>query len=296
MRTPTVRTAPMRKHLTRWLWFYRLRARHQKVSSARLLWYAVLGYALAGRWEPGLMALNTLALLGLVMFQGALNDYWDFRLAHEPNFLGALLRRGGLTPQRAVSAVVVPLGLAIPMLALAPRLGCSWQVPLLLLIGGGLSLAYSTPPLRLKTRRPWGVLVAPFLTTLMFVEAHMALTPLRPMTLGLAVLLWHFQLYAEFLHIVAMSPKSAVKYSPALALRQIPGLAVLGLTLSFLMTFAHPIFWVSVVGSTIRFRALRQGPIREAILRGRTNLLGGLLGLHEFAMYGGIGLLHVWPS
>ncbi len=284
----------MSSDLRTWLQCYRLQPCGQKVSSARLLLYAMLGYTIAGRWEPSLLALNTLALLGLVMFQAALNDYWDYQIAREPNALGVLLQSGRLTRRQAVRVIGAPLGLVLPMLASAPRLGCVWTVPALLCLGAALAALYATPPLRLKTRRPWSVLVAPSLTTLMFLEAHLTLAPLRPMALGLAVLLWHFQLYAELLHVVAMSPRSAVKYAPAAALRQLPWLAAGGVVLSLCLALAHPVFWISVAGSTMRFQAIRTASLRRIIHQGRTHLLSRVLGLHEFAAYGGLGLVHAW--
>ena len=286
--------APAGPQRPAWWHSYRLRPSNEKVGGGRLLLYAVLGYAFAAQWEPALILANTLALLGVVMFQGALNDYWDFRLSAEPNCLGMLLQRGWLTSSQAAVVILAPLSLALPMLWWASRWEDFRLVAVLLLVGAGLSAGYAVPPLRLKSRRPWGIFVAPCLTTLMFLEAHLTLAPLTPTAIGLAVVLWQFQLYAELLHVVAMSPRSAVKYSPTAALRQLPWLAAAGVVLSLGLALAHPVFWVSVAGSTMRFRAMRTTSLRRVISQGRTHLLSRLLSLYEFAAYGGLGLVHAW--
>lgn len=272
-----------------WLRFYRLRGWRAKVANARLLFYGVLGYAVAGHWDPIVILFNTVALLGLVMFQGALNDYWDFHLSGERNFLGSQIQAGRLTDRQAVRWLCAPLALSAPMILLARPLGVSWPVPSLLLLGALLAVCYSVPPIRLKIHRPWGLFVAPTLTTLMFFEAHLALGPCTLFSKGLLGLLFLFQLYAELLQVVADSPRSAEKCSPGRALalaRWLPGVsACVALGLAWL----HPAFWMSVIGSLSRLGAVWKLSLPQAVAQHRARTWGPLLSPYEFLGYGLMG-------
>jgi len=279
--------------VTEWFYFYHLRSWHRKMASVRLLLYAALGYVIAGHYHLPILCLNTLALLGLVMFQGPLNDYWDFRLSGERNFISAQVQSGRLSLQTLGQRLWFPLMLSFPMMLLSHRVGCSWTVPMLLGIGVGLPVAYSVPPLRLKTRRPWGLLVAPTLTTLMFLEAHLALAPLTPFVTQLSGLLFLFQLYAECLQVVDFSPKSSQKFAPCRALAMAHWLPGISAAIAAGLALRQPIFWLGVLGGVTRLYALRTARLPQAIARARRNSRSLLLSLYEFLGYATFGTLRL---
>lgn len=272
------------------LQFYRLLPWQQKVSNARLLLYALLGYAIAGQWHLPIIALNTLALLGLIMFQGALNDYWDFRCSGEQNVLGTQIQSSRLTQRQAIGWIVAPLALTLPMFLMARTWPYSWGVPALLMIGAALAVVYSMPPARLKQRSWLGVLMAPLLTTLMFLEA---VTVLKPATLFvdlLAVLLFLFQWYAELLHVLATATYHPPKWPHALAQQGLKTLPLVSGILAVGLALRYPIFWLSVFGAGMRYVAFRR-----CALRARAVWYSPLLSVYEFAGYGLLGLARLVP-
>ncbi|TDA31859.1 MAG: hypothetical protein DSO02_06160, partial [Hadesarchaea archaeon] len=73
--------------------FYRILPWKEKGSWPKLLGYAVLGYALSYRLDFPLILLNFLTVGGIFMYGFSLNDYFDFSLEGETNYVGEVLRR-----------------------------------------------------------------------------------------------------------------------------------------------------------------------------------------------------------
>jgi hypothetical protein len=241
--------------------------------------------------------LNTLALLGLVMFQGGLNDYWDHRTSGEPNRFGEWLDRR--RPSRAVvlARLALPLVLCLPALAALLRESPRHPSAALLVFGAALALAYSTPPLRLKAQRPWAILVAPVLTTSMFLESALLAGGPPAEVFALLPLLFLFQLYAEALHSVVNESAHDEKCPPAAAWRLARALPVVSLVLALALALVMPWFWLGVAGASMRLAALR--PLSDtsvsAAAQGQLGVTSPLLALYEFAGYAVLGIVSILP-
>jgi hypothetical protein len=268
-----------------WLELYRVLPWGHKVSNVRLLLYPLLAYVVAGPGDGGLRALNLAALLGLLMFQGATNDYWDYRTSGERNRLGVTLEH--LCPP----ARSVRLWLVAPLAAVPPIIGVlGWNQPWhpaigLLLLGALVALAYSTPPLRLKARRPWGMLAAPCLTTCMFLEALVLEAPLTAAPAAILLLLFLFQLHAEAIHSLANPSAHAEKCTDETARRVALVLPVAYVVVALPLALWKPWFWLSVLCGLIRLAAVRRIPVSRLREQGHATLTSPVLCLYEFAAY-----------
>ena len=145
--------------------FYRILPWEKKGSWVKLLGYTVLGYALPHRPDPAIL-IDFLAVTGSFMYGFSLNDYFDFQLEGDSNYLGELLRTGRLTHRQALFLVFLPLLLLLPSFLLPlPSL-------LLLLLFLLLLTLHSVPPARTKDRFfGLGYFFLPLGYTLTFLQA-----------------------------------------------------------------------------------------------------------------------------
>jgi len=164
--------------------FYRILPWEKKGSWVKLLGYTVLGWALS---HPSSFTVFTdfLAVTGIFMYGFSLNDYFDFLLEGDSNYLGELLRTGGLTCRRALSLILLPLLLLLPSLLLPlPSL-------LLLLLFLLILTLHSLPPVRTRDMfSGLGYLLLPLGYTLTLFQALLLRgNPLTPHLLLLLIVL-----------------------------------------------------------------------------------------------------------
>lgn len=280
-------------HLQAALCFYRLQSWNHK-TGARPLAYILLAYAVADRWVWLPLLLNAAAGIGVFMFAGAFDDYWDYRLRAERNFLGTQVGGGVLSAPAALGLACVPLCLTLPLLAFAPSLGLPRHALAAILAGSlVLLLAYSLPPLRLKERAPWGCFVGPSLAALLFLASWRVTRPLTLPALILASLLFGFQCYAEAMHILDNTltharPMARLASGQAIQwFRRLPLLLALG---SLAAALFSPVFLVSVCCGLVRWIAARRLAM-DQIGAVRARLWSPSWALYEFLAYGGLGLL-----
>jgi hypothetical protein len=274
------------------LQLYRLLSFDRKVSNLRLLFYPALAFSLAPCPWP-LAGLNGLALLGLVMFQGGQNDYWDHRTSGEANRFGQWLATGRPSRLALLAALALPLALCLPVVILLWRENPRHPSLLLLLFGAFVAIAYSTPPLRLKSRPPLAIGVAPVLTTAMFLESALLAGPPRAEAWALLALLFLFQLYAEALHSVVNQSSHEEKCSRAAAWRLARAVPVVSGVVALALALGMAWFWLGVAGALVRIASLApHSPASlQAGARGQLGLASPLLALHEFAGYAALGVL-----
>jgi hypothetical protein len=268
-----------------WLELYRVAPWGHKVSNVRLLLYPLLAYGIAGPGDWTLRVLNLAALQGLLMFQGALNDYWDHRVSGERNRFGLTLARLSPSPRRVAFWLAAPLAASLPIVALLGRDHKAHAAIGLLLLGALLAVAYSLPPLRLKARRGWAMLVAPWLTTCMFLEALVLEGPPRPATVALLALLFLFQLYAEAIHSVANASSHEEKCTTQTAWDLAQGLPAVHAAVGLMLAAGNPWFALSTVAGVVRLFALRRASVSRLRERGQSGLTSRVLCLYEFAAY-----------
>jgi hypothetical protein len=271
-----------------WLELYRVLPWGHKVSNVRLLLYPLLAYAIAGPGDWTLRALNLAALQGLLMFQGAMNDYWDHRLCAERNRFGVTLSLLRPSRRRVAFWLTAPLGASLPIVALLAREHPAHPAIGLLLLGALLAVAYSLPPLRLKARRGWAMLVAPCLTSCMFLEALVLEGPPRPVAAALLVLLFLFQLYAEAIHSVVNASAHQEKCTTENAWRLAWYLPAAHALVGLVLAAGNPWFVLSAVAGIVRLVALRRTPFSRLREQGQSGLTSPVLCLYEFAAYAGL--------
>jgi len=123
--------------------FYRILPWEKKGSWVKLLGYTVLGWTLSHP-SPFTVFTDFLAVTGIFMYGFSLNDYFDFLLERDSNYLGELLKTGRLTRRQALSLILLPLLLLLPSLLLPlPSL-------LLLLLFLLILTLHSLPPVRTR--------------------------------------------------------------------------------------------------------------------------------------------------
>lgn len=273
--------------------FYHLRAWEHKTGPRPLL-YLPFAFAVAGRWVPAAMALATVSGVGVFMFAGAFDDYWDYHLYRARNVLGVQVDAERLSANQALVLTCLPLLLTVPLVALSVPLRLpSRVICLLLVVAVALLLGYSLPGVRLKERVPWGLCAGPLLAALLFTAAWVVLRPLTISALLMAVLLLLFQGYAEAMHVVdnAQQEQAVRAESLGMALWLAPWLPMISLTVSLGFAAVSPLFLITSGCSLIRWRAVRHRTA-EQLREIRRNLWSPGWSLYEFAIYAGVGLLH----
>ncbi|MEM3171481.1 MAG: hypothetical protein QXL58_03805 [Candidatus Hadarchaeales archaeon] len=147
--------------------FYRILPWGEKGSWIKLLGYALLGYALSHRLDL-LILFDLLVLAGIFMYGFSLNDYLDFLLEGDVNYVGEVAKRG-----RKVSVLLLlPLSSLI-FLFFLPFLSSLLLSSFLLIL-----TLHSLPPLRTKDRfSGLGYLLLPAGYTLTTIQAHLLLSP-----------------------------------------------------------------------------------------------------------------------
>jgi len=99
---------------------YRVKRWGKKLPFTRFLGYPLLGMAMGPEGAlpsfPFLLYLvDGLAVTGILMFSYSLNDYFDFLLEGDSNYLGECLGAGRLTRRQALSLILLPLLLPFPL-------------------------------------------------------------------------------------------------------------------------------------------------------------------------------------
>ena len=282
------------RHLRECLVCYHAIPWEHKTAGTRGLLYVLLAYAMTGQWAWLPMLLNVVAALGVLMFAGAFDDYWDYRLSRDNNFLALHIAAGCMSQPQALLWSCAPLALTLPLLAVSPALGLPFQVIGLVLAGAvALLVGYSMPPIRLKDRMPWGFFVCPVLASLLFLESWLLLTPLNLFAMLFAVLLFAFQCYAEAMHVIdnVLGERviTTIRFSTAVHLfRHLP---LVSLVTALGFALVSPRYLITAGCSLIRWVAVRRLVV-ERIHAVRRQLWNPVWLLYEFVAYACVGIFH----
>lgn len=256
--------------------FYRVRRWERKLPFTRFLGYPLLGMAVGPEGAftsfPFLLfLLDGLAVVGILAFSYAFNDYLDFVLEGDSNYLGDCLRKGRLTHRQALLLLPLPLLLFLPSLLLPPL------TLLLLLLFLLLSLLYSLPPVRMNRRTGVKFFLSPFSALLLMLQALLLSGDLTPAEVGLLIVVFLFHYYVNSFHYLEESGewRSSLQFFPLLSL-------FLSLLLSF---FVDPFFLLTTFFSLLRFR--RWGEDFHSL---RSKLFGPPLFSEEFLGYALLGI------
>jgi len=270
-----------------YLYFYRVLNWENKVSGTRPIGYTVLGFLMAGNPDFLRLLFLCLAELGALMCTYALNDYFDWKIQKERNFLSSKIQEKQLTEKHALFLAWIPATLCVFIVFVGSPL------PMVLFLSGVLLvLFYSSPPLRLKEKGILGFLVPPIAIFIHFLRAYLIFNVIGSEIIFLSVLIFLFQGYLEILHVLGDSQvrEEIVKIRLGNALKLLRYFPLASALFSVVFALWNPIFLVSTVFSFVRLRALAGFKI-EHIRRIRINLLSPKLSLYEFGAYGILGWL-----
>jgi len=273
------------------LYFYRIVNWENKISGVRPIGYTFLAYLMAGRFEFLPIFLNTLAIFGALTFCYSLNDYFDWKIQKERNFLANKIQQGKLTEREALIYCFFPLIFFLSLFFVDSKVAI-----LLFLIGFLLIVFYSFPPIRFKQRKFWGFVIPPLGVVALFLQGYSVLGTLNLNVLLLTVLIFLFQCYLETFHIIEDSlVKEEIKKisNPKRILNLLKGLPLSSLIISLGFAFFNPLFLVSSFFSSVRIAALRKFKI-EDVRKIRRNIFLPHWSLYEFGIYGILGIFHIF--
>lgn len=265
------------------IYFYRIRTRENKLGCLRPLGYTVLGYAIAAQFSFIPIFFNTLAILGVLMFGYAINDYYDFKLLGEENFISTKLKEG-LKEKKALVFCYAPLVLLLPLFFLL-----SLPAFLLALLFTVL-VATSIPPVRVKGT-VFNHIIGPVCAPLLLLQAYLVLrSSLSFSVIPLAILVLIYQSYMESLHILDDAQEMGIRREGIFKL--LKGLPVLSLVLSMAFALVNPIFLITTFFSLARIFALKKVSLNTNFLKLRSNLLHPAVLAQGLILYAVIGLFY----
>ena len=255
--------------------FYRILPWEKKGSWVKLLGYTVLGWALS---HPSSFTVFTdfLAVTGIFMYGFSLNDYFDFLLERDSNYLGELLKTGRLTRRQALSLILLPLLLLLPSLLLPLP---SFLLLLLFLL---LSALYSLPGVRISRRERLKFLFSPFSALLLTLQALLLSGSPSPAEWGLLFLILLFHYHVNSFYSLERGWRGR---------RLLPLFPALSLLSSLPLLLLSPFFLLTTLFSSLRIWSL--GRMGEDFHTLRSRLVGPPLFSEELLGYLLLGLAGV---
>jgi len=273
-----------RGSMGRWvdpLRLYRARGWRGKLPFTRFLGYPLLGMAVGPEgsflsFPFSLYLIDGMAVTGILAFSYALDDYLDWKLEGDLNYLGECLKSGRLTPKH------LPFLIPLPLLLLLPSFLLPLSSLLFLLLFSIIQGVYSVPCPRGSYRERFKFLLSPFLAFLLTLQALLLSGPLSSPLLGLLAVAFLFQCYANSFYSLEKRGKGEE------GLWLFPTLSLL-LSLSLLPL--SPFFLLTTIFSLLRLRKVKKmGRDFHAL---RSKLLGSPLFCEEFLGYLLLGLVGV---
>ncbi|MEM1981954.1 MAG: UbiA family prenyltransferase [Candidatus Hadarchaeales archaeon] len=260
--------------------FYRVRGWGRKLPFTRFLGYPLLGMAVGPKGAlpsfPFLLFLvDGLVVSSILAFSYALNDYFDFVLEGESNYVGECLKSGRLSHRKTLFLILLPL-FFFPLSLLLP-----FPVFLLLFLFLGLSSLYSLPRVRMDRRPLPKFLLSPFSAFILTLQALLLSNNLSSLCLGLLLVVFLFHYYANSFHYLEEGGewKDCLRFFPLLSFS-------FSLLLSF---FLSPLFLLTASFSLLRYSGVRKGDFFAM----RSKLFGPPLFSEEFLVYAFLGMMGI---
>ena len=274
------------------LYFYRIQGWGNKLTSWRPIGYTFLGYLMTGGFRVLPIVFNSLAVLGILAFSYSLNNYFDWKIQKEDNFLATQVQQKGLAKRLALIYCFLPLLFSPFIFLIHSRTAIFLFIVVFLLV-----LFYSLPPVRLKKRRFFGFIASPLGAVLLFLQGYsvLGLDFNNTNVVLLAVIIFLFQCYLETVHIIKdfFDEKEVKKVGLETALKLKWQFPLLSLSVSLLFSFFSPFFLITALFSLVRMGIVRKVNIKN-IPRMRANLFSPILSLYEFGFYGILGIFHLF--
>ncbi len=269
-------------------YFYRLATWRYKVNGLRVLLYPLFGFAFAGEFNLVLMVLFLFAVLGLLMSSYALNDFYDWQLLGEKNYMSGVSSLTRMDSFTIVSLCMLPLVAAVPFVVYADSV-LRW----LFLVIAVIVTAYSVPPVRFKEKKLLGVVVPPIAMVLVFIEACIIGQAEPHIIVVLSTLLLLFQSYAEALHMLddTLLNTEVTKLKTVTIKAFMKVILCLYIVISmYLIAYIDVVFFVSLIAGFIRLN-FAQGLGTKNIAYVRKHIWRPEWFLYEFLTYGLLGIL-----
>lgn len=274
------------------LYFYRILNWKNKISGVRPIGYTIFGYLMARSFVFLPLFLNTIAIFGALIFCYTINDYFDWKLQKEKNFLVEKIEKKEINEKVILKYCFFPLIFLLPFLILSSNYPISFFILFAFFF---ISVFYSIPPLRFKKRKLLGVIIPPIGAPILFLQGYFILGTFKLSILFLAFLIFLFQVYLEFLHIIddSQQKKEIKKMSLNFSQKALKVVPLFSLGFSLIFSLYNPIFLITAIFSIIRFLAVKKIEIKK-INQVRKNLLSPVWSLYEFLIYGILGVLHLF--
>lgn len=274
------------------LYFYRILNWNGKISGIRPIGYTFLGYIIAGQPKFPSIILNSIAIFGILSFCSALNDYYDWKILKEYNFLASKIIQGEISKEKSIFYCLLPLILCIPFLFISKTGNLHLYLFIIILL---LTTMYSLPPIRIKQRKLLSFLTPSIVASILFLQGFSILDKISLDIILLAILLFLYQSYLESLHVMEDSMKEyefKKIRDPKKIFLLLKILPILSLTFSLIFSFFNFVFITTSVFSIIRYRTIRKVSFKNIHLI-RANLLSPVLSLYEFGIYSIFGILNL---
>lgn len=265
------------------------------MSGWKNIGYTILGYAIAGTFSFPPLFLNTLAMFFAIMFNFSTNNYYDWKIQKEKNFLGEQVERGKIKEKNALLLCFLPLIGSFLIMGFSLRAGLiGFSSIYLFLILVLVTIFYAFPPIRLKKRKIIGFLAVSLGTCLFFLQGYFVLGKINLNLIFFAILLSIFLSYLEVLHTLedSLIDGETKKMSKGRALKLLKILPLSSFVLASIFAFSSPIFLITAFFSVIRLVSLNDFKI-EDIWRIRRNVFSFQLSFYEFFLYGSFGVFQM---
>ena len=276
------------------LYFYRILNWDEKISGARPIGYTFLGYMMAGKFEILPIIYNLFVILGVLSFWYSINDYFDFKIQKEKNFLATKIKSGELSERKTILFCLLPLLLMVFLLFIIKK--DNYQSFYYLITIFVITTLYSVPPIRIKKRKFLSFLVPPLGASLLFLQGYTILCEPTLSIILLSIILFIFQLFLEALHIMEDFTKDKeIKkiQNPDNIIAFIRILPLISIFISIFFSFINLWFLTTTLFSFLRYIYVRKVTF-ENIHNIRTNLLSPIWSLYEFMVYGIFGVLNLF--
>lgn len=264
--------------------------------------YTLLGYAIAARFDALAiqhMLINTVVIVAIFMYTFSINDFFDFLLAGEENFMGEKIGRGELSKRRAFVYCHIPL-VSLPLLILINPFSA-----VLALISLSIAFLYSSPPIRLKER--FGLVVPPAVMPIIFLQAHILLAPLSIEAMMLALFVFFFHLRHEVSYNMVLGSKGISRalirqYGIKKITRVYKMIPIFSLIFSLLFVLlGYIIFAITSIFSIVKYMYARGvdektdlSVLNDSAPWKKLRFPGLPVSAYEFGIYGILGLLRLF--
>lgn len=277
--------------ITDFFYFYRILDWGGKTSFLRLFLYTALGYLMAGNFNPLLILLNSLAVFGVLAFWYSQNNYYDWKIIKEENFLSYKIRKGDLNEKKSKIYIFSPLILCVSLFGIV---FFNLISPLIFILFFLLALIYNQPPIRIKEKSFWGFFIPIIIAPLLFLQGYFLLEGVSLNIFLFTILLLIFQSYAEVIHTLEHSlvkeEKKRIGQKNLLKLLKV--IPLISFLISFLFSFHNLIFFITSFFSFVRLFSLKGFRV-ENTAKIRRNIFLPQWSLYEFLIYGAFGAFHL---